>query len=56
MERLDLAKALQALELDALEQLARIVEKDAPVRNTQDYEQMIIEEYADFVAENADIM
>lgn len=49
MDRIDYIKALHGLELLELEELARIAEANAPV----DYEQMVIEEYADFVADAA---
>lgn len=51
MTRQDFMKALCQLELWELEELARIVEANAPV----DYEWKMIEEYADFVAETADV-
>ena len=53
MERIDFVKALHGLELLELEELARIAEENAPISDAADYEQMIIEEYADFVAETA---
>lgn len=55
MERIDFMKALHGLELLELEELARIAEENAPISDAADYEQMIIEEYADFVADTADV-
>lgn len=53
MERIDFVKALHGLELWELEQLARIAEENAPISDAADYEQMVINEYADFVADAA---
>ena len=55
MDRIDFLKALHGLELLELEELARIAEESVPISDAADYEQMIIEEYADFVAETAEV-
>ena len=50
MTRQDFIKALCQLELWELEELARIVEANAPV----DYEWKMLEAYADFVVDAAE--
>ena len=51
MDRIDFLKALHGLELLELEELAQIAEANAPIN----YEQLMIEEYADFVADAAEL-